>query len=164
VLIGASLWSSATGYIDDPSNDQPTSLSPGSGSVSRSFDVPAGTPEGAYDLLAALWLDVDEDGAITGLDLPMHTVNVEDALEVCSAPVAVGESVRLVRVAPNSVELTWSATSNATSYTVQRSTVPSSGFGPVGTTAGTMWIDPTAGAALLFYEVESANACGQSGF
>jgi len=87
-----------------------------------------------------------------------------NALEVCSAPVAVGESVRLVRVAPDSVELTWSATSNATSYTVQRSTAPSSGFGPVGTTAGTMWIDPSAGAALLFYEVESANACGQSGF
>ena len=100
VLIGASLWSAPTGYIDDPSNDQPVSLAPGSGSVSRAFAVPAGTPEGTYDLLTALWLDIDEDGSISGLDLPMHTLNVGNAVQVCSSPIAVGESLALARLAP----------------------------------------------------------------
>ena len=71
VMLGASLYSEATGYISDPAGDQKVILYPGTTDVSRPFTVPAETPAGTYDLLVALWLDVDEDSAVSGADLPL---------------------------------------------------------------------------------------------
>src|SRR5262249_13772259 len=39
--------------------------------VYRQFTVPSGVPADTYDLIVALWLDVDGDSAITGADLPL---------------------------------------------------------------------------------------------
>jgi hypothetical protein len=71
VMLGASLYSDATGYISDPTQDTEVALYPGSNDVSRGFNVPADAPSGTYDLLVALWLDVDGDALITGVDQPM---------------------------------------------------------------------------------------------
>ncbi|HPR64115.1 MAG TPA: SpoIID/LytB domain-containing protein [Thermoanaerobaculia bacterium] len=71
ILIGASIYSPSTGYISDPPGDTAVSLVPGLQSTSRPFAVPAGTPEGSYDLITSLWLDTDENGAITGDDLAL---------------------------------------------------------------------------------------------
>lgn len=61
VMIGASLYSSSFGYISDPTNDKKVTLYSGSNNVPRNFRVPSATPAGTYDLLVALWLDVDEN-------------------------------------------------------------------------------------------------------
>ena len=113
---------------------------------------------------AALWLDVDDDGAISGLDQPMATHTAVAALEVCTEPVPVGDSLRLVPIAADAIELTWDASPNATSFTVYRSTIPTSGWTPVGSTPSTTQVDTTATAPLLYYKVSSSNACGESSF
>jgi hypothetical protein len=71
IIIGASLYSSSTGYISDPSHDSKITLDTGSNNVNRYFTVPSSTPAGTYDLVVALWLDVDENNQITTTDLLM---------------------------------------------------------------------------------------------
>ncbi len=167
ILIGASLSSLSTGYIDDPGNDQPVSLPPGDSSVSRTFQVPVDAPPQPYDIIAAVWIDVDGDGAISGLDQPMATHTAAAAVEVCSEPVSVGTTLLLTPVAPaatDAVELSWQPSPNATSYAVYRSNDPASGLTEVGTTSLTTYVDTTATASLLFYRIFSRNACGESGF
>ncbi len=82
VMLGASLYSDATGYISDPSTDQKVTVYPGSTDVSRAFNVPGWVPSGTYDLVVALWLDVDEDGAITAADLPLVSYVIPSAIMV----------------------------------------------------------------------------------
>jgi len=82
VMLGASLYSDATGYISDSSNDQKVTAYPGSTDVSRAFTVPDYAPSGTYDLLVALWLDVDEDSAITGADLLLVSYLLPGAITV----------------------------------------------------------------------------------
>lgn len=82
VLLGASLYSLDTGYISDPANDAEVMLNPGSNDVARWFTVPGSTPTGSYDLLVALWIDVDEDFAITDADLPLVSYTFPGAVTV----------------------------------------------------------------------------------
>ncbi len=82
VLIGASLFSPATGYIDDPAGDAGQPALPGANVLLRNFLVPPGTPAGAYDLLVALWLDVDEDAAISGDDLVLTQTTLPGAIQI----------------------------------------------------------------------------------
>jgi len=82
VLVGASLYRSGVGYVDDPSNDAPRSLPPGDQAIARAFDVPAATPAGAYDVLLSLYLDVDEDGAIGAGDLPLALATLPAAVQI----------------------------------------------------------------------------------
>lgn len=71
IMIGASLYSTSTGYISDPVNDTKVSLAPGSNNVSRPFVVPIATPAGSYDLLVSLYYDTNGDNAITSSDLSL---------------------------------------------------------------------------------------------
>jgi chitinase len=48
--------------------------------------VPAGTPDGGYDLLTALYYDVDGDGAVGGADLALVLRNDPGAVTVSSLP------------------------------------------------------------------------------
>ncbi|MEO8672407.1 MAG: SpoIID/LytB domain-containing protein [Tahibacter sp.] len=73
LLIGASLYKSGIGYISDPSGDAALVALSGSGSGSRAFAVPAATATGIYDLIVALYLDVDENGLISSDDLAMNS-------------------------------------------------------------------------------------------
>jgi len=82
VMLGASLYSDATGYISDPSQDTKVTLYPGPNDVARGFNVPLTTPGGTYDLLVALWLDVDGDSAITSVDQPLVFYVLPAALTV----------------------------------------------------------------------------------
>ncbi|MEZ5483584.1 MAG: SpoIID/LytB domain-containing protein [Lysobacteraceae bacterium] len=82
LLIGASLYAAGVGYIDDPANDSPLVLDPGSQLVARGFSVPPGTPPGSYDVLYALWLDVDEDGMISSIDLPLAFISEPAAFSI----------------------------------------------------------------------------------
>src|SRR5260370_1230217 len=82
VLLVATLYSANTGYISDPANDAEVVLNPGSNDVARWFTVPDSTPPGGYDLLVALWIDVDEDFAITGADLPLVSYTFPGAVTV----------------------------------------------------------------------------------
>ena len=82
VLLGASLFSPDTGYISDSANDAEVSLLPGSNDVSRWFAVSADTPPRTYDLIVALWIDVDEDFVITSADLPLIAYTFPAAVTV----------------------------------------------------------------------------------
>ena len=77
-----SLYSDATGYISDPTQDTKVTLYPGSNDVARGFNVPLTAPSGTYDLLVALWLDVDGDSAITSVDQPLVFYVLPAALTV----------------------------------------------------------------------------------
>ncbi|HLS05059.1 MAG TPA: SpoIID/LytB domain-containing protein [Wenzhouxiangella sp.] len=82
LLIGASLYRSGTGYIDDSANDKPFALPSGTHSVGRPFEIPATASPGSYDVLISLYLDVDENGQITAHDLPLALLNIPQALQV----------------------------------------------------------------------------------
>ncbi|HEY6940791.1 SpoIID/LytB domain-containing protein [Dokdonella sp.] len=82
VLVGASLYRSGVGYVDDPAHDAATSLPPGDSAVARAFHVPVTTPPGTYDVLISLYLDVDENAAIGAGDVPLALVTVTGAIEV----------------------------------------------------------------------------------
>lgn len=82
LLVGASLYRSGVGYIDDSANDAALSLASGTHAIARSFHVPAATPDGSYDLLVSLYLDVDEDGAITSADLPLALLTTSNAVQL----------------------------------------------------------------------------------
>jgi len=80
LLVGASLHRSGVGYLDDPANDAPLSLAPGTHEIGRAFRVPATAGSGRYDLLVSLYLDVDEDGAISSADLPLALATAPQAV------------------------------------------------------------------------------------
>jgi hypothetical protein len=82
VMLGASLYSDATGYISDLTQDAKVTLYPGTNDVARGFNVPLTAPSGTYDLGVALWLDVDGDWAITGVDQPLVYYVMPAALTV----------------------------------------------------------------------------------
>jgi len=82
VMLGASLYSDATGYISDPSDDVKVTLYPDSNDVSRGFNVPPWAPSATYDLIVALWLDIDGDSAITPVDQPLVLYLLPQALTV----------------------------------------------------------------------------------
>jgi hypothetical protein len=82
LLIGASLRRAAR-VISDPAHDAPVVLAPGTGTASRVFDVPRFAPLGTYDLLVALYEDLDENGVIGGADLPLQLLTLPGAVRVC---------------------------------------------------------------------------------
>ncbi len=82
LLIGASLYRSGVGYLDDSAHDAALSLPPGTQSIARTFDVPAASTAGSYDLLVSLYLDVDENGAISSADLPLALASVPHVVQV----------------------------------------------------------------------------------
>lgn len=82
LLIGASLYRSGVGYIDDPAHDTALVLAPGSQDITRPFQVPVSTPAGQYDLLVSLYLDVDENGTISSADLALALGRVNAAVQI----------------------------------------------------------------------------------
>ena len=86
VYAGASLYRTGVGWISDPPHDANVPLSPGANAVSRLFTVPAGTPDGFYDLVVALWLDASAGGTIGSGDLALVSTTLPAAVEVgCTA-------------------------------------------------------------------------------
>lgn len=85
LMIGASLYRSGVGYLSDPAHDSPLSLTPGIGSGQRQFVIPANAPSGSYDLIVSLYIDIDENGAISSDDLAM-TLRTEAQHVVIGGP------------------------------------------------------------------------------
>lgn len=82
LLIGASLYKAGQGYVDDPSNDTSLNLATGNQGISRTFDSPPTLAGGFWDVLLSLYLDVDENGTISAIDLPLALIRVDGALQV----------------------------------------------------------------------------------
>jgi hypothetical protein len=88
ILLGASIIGPAT--LSDPGHDTKvtvfarTSFSVQSRDTgaSRLFTVPATAPTGTYDLLVALWLDVNGNNVIDSADQPLRTYRSSAALSV----------------------------------------------------------------------------------
>ncbi|HEX7517710.1 MAG TPA: BACON domain-containing carbohydrate-binding protein, partial [Chthoniobacterales bacterium] len=87
VILGASLFPAGqvTGRIDDPPHDQVVALLIGQNIVQRQFTVPAATPVGPYDLVVALWSDVNGNGIIDpGVDQEITEKTNANAVSVTS--------------------------------------------------------------------------------
>ncbi len=82
VYIGASIFNSVTGFLSDPTNDNPVRLEPGSQVVSRPFQLPPSLPPGTYDVLVSLYLDIDGNGAINAGDLALRLERYNGMLSV----------------------------------------------------------------------------------
>jgi hypothetical protein len=82
MVLGASLYSTAIGYVSDPANDLVTSAPPEYSDQYRWFTTPSWLPSGSYDLIVALWIDVDEDGTLTSLDMPLVMYRWPSAITV----------------------------------------------------------------------------------
>ncbi len=162
ISIGASLWSAATGFISDSSGDTAVVLAPGDNSVSRPFAVPAGTPDGFYDLIVALWLDVDENVAISPDDFAAADFTTNAGIEVCSDPLDVGDTLRVDRGSGDVASLSWSAAPGGTGYTVYRASAPDGSFAAIATGVATMFDDAGDAGVLAFYKVTTTNGCGES--
>ncbi|GEM_PF-903298 len=83
IMLGASVAPAGTGnWIDDPANDVKVNVNEGTGVVSRSFHLPGSAAPGLYDLLVALWYDVDNNNQINAGDFNFHSSKFPGALSV----------------------------------------------------------------------------------
>lgn len=86
VFLGASLYRSGVGYLNDPGNDIAVALAPGANAASRPFAIPAGAANGSYDLIVALYLDIDGNAALNSGDLALTLATVPGAVTLSSSP------------------------------------------------------------------------------
>ena len=86
VFLGASLYRSGVGYLNDPANDLAVALVPGANAASRPFAIPAGAPDGSYDLIVALYLDIDGNAALNSGDLALTATTLPAAVALTSSP------------------------------------------------------------------------------
>ncbi|HOV58837.1 MAG TPA: hypothetical protein PLN91_13245, partial [Rhodanobacteraceae bacterium] len=83
ILVGASLYRSGVGYLDDAAHDAPVTLAAAADTaVARTFLVPAAAAAGRYDVLLSLYLDVDENGAIGTTDFALALATLPQAVEI----------------------------------------------------------------------------------
>lgn len=83
LMLGASVRPSAGGaWIDDPAHDRKLSVNAGTNNVFRLFTLPGTAALGAYDILAALWYDVDENNQINAGDFVLDTKVYNQVLTV----------------------------------------------------------------------------------
>ncbi|MFC1851122.1 SpoIID/LytB domain-containing protein, partial [candidate division CSSED10-310 bacterium] len=80
LMIGASLYSTATGYINDPVHDDQENLPVGTHSLARQFTVPASTDDGLFDLLVSFYYDVNDDNLISPADMALSLTTLSSAL------------------------------------------------------------------------------------
>lgn len=85
VLLGASLRQPPGPFVDDPGNDWKVALPAGASRQQRAFDLPAALPSGRYDLYASLYLDIDENDAISSADLAQDLLSRPQAVRVVAA-------------------------------------------------------------------------------
>ncbi|MBK7043903.1 MAG: hypothetical protein IPH50_09540 [Rhodanobacteraceae bacterium] len=82
MFLGASLYRSGIGYVSDPAHDLGVALNMGANAVSRPFALPTGLPDGNYDLLVTLYLDIDDNAAINSGDLALTTTTLPGAVTI----------------------------------------------------------------------------------
>jgi hypothetical protein len=82
VYLGASLFRSGSGFVSDPPRDLGVRLEPGSQQRSRQFQLPPGMSAGVWDVLVALYLDIDGNGAINSGDLALTSARQNGVLNI----------------------------------------------------------------------------------
>jgi hypothetical protein len=83
LMLGASLRPSSGGaWIDDPAHDRKVNVNAGSNNVFRLFSLPGNAAYGDYDILAALWYDVDNNNQINSGDFVFDMARYNQALIV----------------------------------------------------------------------------------
>lgn len=86
VYVGASLFRSGSGFVSDPPRDLGVRLEPGAQQRSRQFQLPVNIADGVWDVLVALYLDIDGNGAINSGDLAMSSARQDSLLTIVTGP------------------------------------------------------------------------------
>ncbi|GMU45201.1 MAG: hypothetical protein DYH17_16445 [Xanthomonadales bacterium PRO6] len=86
VFLGASLYRSDVGYINDAANDLAVALTPGANAVSRPFVLPGNLADGSYDLIVALYLDIDGSANLNSGDLALTSAILPGAVTINTPP------------------------------------------------------------------------------
>lgn len=81
VIVGAALQS-PTSEVAIAADDRRVAVTPGNNVAVRSFDVPAATAPGTYDLTANLWRDRNRNGIIDAGDEVLGTITLPGAITV----------------------------------------------------------------------------------
>lgn len=71
-MLGASLYRPTDGYVSDPSRDTVVRFLAGYQTLTRRFILPDSLPNGMWEVLFGVWLDINEDGVIQAGDLPLQ--------------------------------------------------------------------------------------------
>jgi hypothetical protein len=89
VYIGASLFRTGNGFVSDPAHDLGVRLESGAQQRSRNFQLPANLSAGVWDVLVALYLDIDGNGAINSGDLALTSARQNGVLTIVDGPLFV---------------------------------------------------------------------------
>jgi hypothetical protein len=112
-------------------------------------------------LIAAASLAVVAGCGGTGVQVSAAAGAATPSVPVVQAPVA--PTGLVATPGTSQVGLTWSASSNATSYDVKRATATGGPYGQVGTAAATSYMDATAvNGTTYYYAVAAVNSQGTS--
>ncbi|NPA33970.1 MAG: PKD domain-containing protein [Chlorobi bacterium] len=120
IMIGASIYNGT--YFSDPPNDVGITAPVGISSHSRNFVIPSSAPTGTYDLIVALWFDVDENNQINTGDLLLHTYTIPNALTIVDNPSGLNVTASC---SPSGLTAQFSWTGTAPCYSLDISTDPS---------------------------------------
>ena len=121
IMIGASLYD-GTNWYSDPSNDVNINARNGTHGYSRSFSIPSSVPSGTYDLVVAIWFDVDENNAINTGDLFLHKYTIPNAITVSQTPTSLTATPTCNGTGGISVSFSWNG--SASCYNIDISTDP----------------------------------------
>lgn len=105
VMLGASIrpYGNSTWTISDPAHDVKFSVPGGINNFSRQFMAPADATWGTYDLLVALWQDVNNNNVIDSGDKVLATQRILSALTVTDTADTMPPTVSAFSVTPSSV-------------------------------------------------------------
>lgn len=82
LLLGASLYSDSTGYVNDPDNDILLLLPVAGTSLTRFFDIPPDQTDGSYDVLLGVYIDINQDGNLQSGDYAIALLTSSNALTI----------------------------------------------------------------------------------
>lgn len=86
IILGASLINNNAVYSDSANDDVFTLVQTGATNLTRSFSLSSNVQVGVYDLLTAVYLDVNNDNTITGADWALITFRENNAISIVSLP------------------------------------------------------------------------------
>ena len=86
IILGASLINANAVYSDPPNDAVFTLTQNGTNNLSRTFTLTTNAQSGVYDLVTAVYLDVNADNIITAADWALVSFRLNDAISITSLP------------------------------------------------------------------------------